>query len=92
MGRGLTAPTARVAAWGGLITALKESMPYIPRFDTVKVPPASSGGSIVWPRTFAISSLERRAISPRERSSASKSVGTTSASPAATTIPTFTRE
>jgi hypothetical protein len=29
------APTARMAAWGGLMTAIKWLIPYIPRFDTL---------------------------------------------------------
>src|SRR5437588_962702 len=32
-------PTARIVACGGLITAAKSLMPYIPRFDTALVPP-----------------------------------------------------
>ena len=43
-GRSTIDPTARIAAWGGLITAEKLVMPYIPRFETVNVPPESSGG------------------------------------------------
>ena len=39
-----TSPTARIAACGGLITASKRRMPYIPRLETVNVPPQSSAG------------------------------------------------
>src|SRR5262249_54231394 len=37
-----TAPTARIAACGGLSTAMNRSMPYIPRFEIVNVPPSRS--------------------------------------------------
>ena len=30
-------PTAKIAHWGGLIMALNSAMPYIPRFDILKV-------------------------------------------------------
>src|ERR687895_282792 len=50
-GRSAIAPTERIAAWGGLITALKFDTPYIPRLETVKVPPESSGGVTVPSRT-----------------------------------------
>ena len=33
------APTARIVAWGGLMTAEKCLMPNMPRFDTAEVPP-----------------------------------------------------
>ena len=33
------APTARMQDWGGLIMAVNEWMPYIPKFEIVKVPP-----------------------------------------------------
>jgi hypothetical protein len=45
-GRSVSSPTARIAAWGGLITAVKRLMPNMPRFETVKVPDDSSGGVI----------------------------------------------
>src|SRR5680860_1330217 len=50
-GRSSTAPTARIAACGGLITAEKPSIPYIPRLETVKVAPELSGA------TFTVSNL-----------------------------------
>src|SRR6478735_8344520 len=50
-GRSAIAPTARIAACGGLITAEKPSIPYIPRLETVNVAPESSGGVICPPRT-----------------------------------------
>ena len=54
-------------------------MPNMPRFETVKVPPDSSGGVIFPSRTFSASSRDRAAMSPRDLVSASKIVGTTSA-------------
>ena len=91
-GRSTIAPTARIAACGVLITALKLSIPYIPRLETVKVPPESSGG-VTWPsRTFCASARDSVAIWRRPFLSASKTVGTTSASRAATATPTLTRE
>eukprot|EP00978_Attheya_sp_CCMP212_P005269 scaffold11675_cov40-Attheya_sp.AAC.2 len=32
-------PTARMAAWGGLMTALNSSMPNMPKLEMQKVPP-----------------------------------------------------
>ncbi len=73
-------PTARMPAWGGLMTAEKLVTPYIPRLDTVKVPPDSSGGVIDPSRTRAASARASVAIWRRPLRSASKTVGTTSAS------------
>ena len=64
----------------------------MPRLETVKVPPESSGGVIVCSRTRAASARDSVAIWRRPLRSASKTVGTTSASRAATAIPTLTRE
>jgi hypothetical protein len=58
----------------------------------VNVPPLTSGGVILPSRTFSASSRAEREISPSDFWSASNTVGTTSASCAATAIPTFTRE
>ena len=91
-GRLRSDPTASSAACGGLITAVKRSIPYMPRFDTVNVPPDSSGGVIFWSRTFEASVCTVREISPSDFLSASNTVGTTSASFAATATPTLTRE
>ena len=38
------APTARMAALGGLMMALKRSTPIMPRLDTQKVPPVNWAG------------------------------------------------
>ena len=57
-GRSTIAPTARIAAWGGLITAEKLSIPNMPRLETVKVAPESSGGVIEPSRTFSASARD----------------------------------
>ena len=41
-----TSPTARIAACGWLITAVKRRTPNMPRLETVNVPSASSSGAI----------------------------------------------
>ena len=89
---GFIAPTARIAAWGGLITAMKWSIPNMPRLDTVNVPLESSGGVILPARTRSASARDSRAICPSDLRSASNTVGTTRASWPATATPTFTRE
>ena len=61
-------------------------------FETVNVPPDSSGGVTVFSLTFSITARASRAIWPSDFLSASKTVGTTSASCAATATPMFTRE
>ncbi|MCZ4588149.1 hypothetical protein O4328_31455 [Rhodococcus opacus] len=45
-GVGLAAPTARIAASGGLMMAVKWSIGYMPRLLMVKVPPVNSGAWI----------------------------------------------
>ena len=90
--RGSILPTARIAACGGLMTALNSVTPNMPRFETVKVPPESSGGVTALARTRSASVRVSRAISPSDLRSASNTVGTTSASWAATATPTLTRE
>src|SRR5690606_27650739 len=44
MGRWLMRPTARMAAWGGLMMGMNSSTRHMPRLVTVKVPPASRSG------------------------------------------------
>jgi len=90
-GCSVIAPTARIAACGGLMTAVKWVTPYMPRLETVKVPPPSSGGRIELSRTRSARARVVRAISPSDLVSASKTVGTTRASWPATATPTFTR-
>jgi len=46
------APTAKIAAWGGLITALKWSIPIIPRLEIEKVPPTNSAGVSLFSLAF----------------------------------------
>ena len=60
------APTARIAACGGLMTAVKWVTPYMPRFETVNVPPASSGGRTVLSRTRSARARVVRAMSPSD--------------------------
>ena len=74
------------------MTAWKLVTPNMPRFETVNVPPPSSGGVTTPARTRSASARDSRAISETALRSASKMVGTTSASSAATATPTFTRE
>ena len=57
----------------------------------MNVAPESSGGVIVLSRTFSASARVSREIWPSDLRSASNTVGTTSASSAATATPTFTR-
>ena len=84
-------PTPRIAACGELITGWKLVIAYMPRFETVKVPPESSGGVTVPSRTLPASARDSVAICRSPLRSASKIVGTTSASGAATAIPTLIR-
>src|SRR5918992_164963 len=87
--RGSAAPTARIAACGGLSTAMNCSTPYMPRFEIVNVPSARSScfsfPSRVRPtrsaRTFAISWIVSR--------SAPLTTGTIRPCGAATAMPTF---
>jgi hypothetical protein len=74
------------------MTATNSVTPNMPRFETVNVPPDSSGGVTAPARTRSASARPSRAISPSDFLSASKTVGTTSESCAATATPMFTRE
>ena len=62
------------------MTALNSVTPNMPRFETVNVPPESSGGVTALARTRSASARVSRAISPSDFLSASNTVGTTSAS------------
>src|SRR5262245_45534676 len=83
------APTARIAACGGLRTAVKISTPYMPRFEIVNVPSsrsscvslASRARSTSWPRSIASSTSDFR--------SASRITGTTRPRSVATARPTW---
>ena len=59
-GVGAIAPTARIAACGGLMTATKLWIPNMPRLDTVNVPDESSGGVIAPARTRSASARDSR--------------------------------
>ena len=74
------------------MTATKRLMPNMPRLETLNVPEESSGGVIAPARTRSASARASRAISPSDLESASKIVGTMSASWPATAMPTLTRE
>ena len=81
-----------MAAWGGLSTAVKRLIPNMPRLEMLNVPAASSGGVICPSRTRAARARASREIWPSDLTSASKIVGTTRASCAATAIPMLMRE
>ena len=55
--RSSPAPTARIVACGGLITAVKSLMPYMPRLDTAVVPPWYSSGLSLRARARAAKSF-----------------------------------
>src|SRR5262249_51279269 len=84
-----TAPTARIAACGGLSTAMNRSMPYIPRFEIVNVPPSRSPCCSLPARARSTRSARTFAISATLRRSAERMTGTTSPFGTATAMPTF---
>src|SRR5665213_2201963 len=57
--RSSPAPTARMVACGGLITAVKSLMPYMPRIDTADVPPWYSFGLSLRARARAAHAVVR---------------------------------
>ena len=59
------APTARIAALGGLIIAQNRSIPIIPRFETQKVPPVNSSGASFLSRALLPSALASVLIAKR---------------------------
>lgn len=61
-GRAVAGPTARITAWGGLITASQRSMPYMPRLLIVKVPPLISSTESFRSRAFSARSWARLAM------------------------------
>ena len=75
-------------ACGGLMTAMKESTPYMPRLDTVTEPPVYSSGLSALRRARSASSLASAAITDRDFPSASRMTGVMSPSSMATAIPT----
>src|SRR5215210_8039188 len=68
-GRGVISPTARIAACGGLITAVKRLIPNIPRLETLNVPDESSGGAhaLVQRARVARDLAERLAVGVEDR-------------------------
>src|SRR4051794_8141292 len=83
------APTARIAACGGLITATNCSMPNMPRFEIVNVPSSRSCVVSLFSRARPTISPRAFAISARDCRSTERNTGTTSPCGAATAIPTF---
>ena len=74
-----------------MITGLIAVIPYMPRFETVNVAPESSAG-VIFPESHPLGEPRvSRAIAPSDLVSASYTVGTISASSAATAKPTLTR-
>lgn len=65
-------PTARIAAWGGLIMAAKVLMPNMPKLLMVKVPPWYSSGASFLARAFSTRPL----TSLRERNNAGRRLST----------------
>src|SRR5277367_240987 len=63
--RGLSEPTDKIAAWGGLMIAVKAVTPNMPRLETVNVPPPSSGGVIDASRTRSPSARVARDLTQR---------------------------
>mmetsp|Transcript_31972 Transcript_31972/g.94043 ORF Transcript_31972/g.94043 Transcript_31972/m.94043 type:complete len:211 (+) Transcript_31972:52-684(+) len=58
-------PTARMAAWGGLITAENSAMPNMPRLEMQKVPPWYSSGASFPSRARVAKSFTEADISDR---------------------------
>ena len=69
------APTARIAAWGGLTIEVKWLTPYMPRLETEKLPPWYSSGFSLPSRARPASSFISLAICARPLLSASKIIG-----------------
>src|ERR671936_160712 len=83
------APTARIAACGGLRTATNCSTPYMPRFEIVKVPPSRSSCRSLFSRARVTMSARAAASSAIVRRSAWWMTGTTRPASIATAMPTF---
>ena len=84
------APTARIAAWGGLITAMNESMPYMPRLLTVSEPPVYSAGLSERLRARSARSRASAEMADSPFLSASRMMGVMRPSSIATAMPTST--
>ena len=83
------APTARIAACGGLSTATNCSIPNMPRFEIVNVPSSRSCAVSLLSRARPTTSPRAPATSASESRSTERTTGTTSPCGAATAIPTF---
>src|SRR5579862_5115671 len=81
------APTARIAACGGLRTAMNCSTPNMPRFEIVKVPPSRSRAVSLLSRARPTTSPRADASSASDSRSTLRTTGTTSPCGAATAIP-----
>src|SRR3954469_25988462 len=75
--RSSVAPTATIAACGGVSTAVKLSTAYMPRFEIVKVPPSRSSARSFASRARPTRSARAPAISVSESRSAPRITGTT---------------
>ena len=89
-GRGSPAPTARMAAWGGLTMALNSRTPNMPRFEIENVPPRYSSGRSPPLRARAARSFISAEISPRPLRSALRTTGAINPPPVATATETST--
>src|ERR1043165_673961 len=73
--RSSPAPTARIVDCGGLITAVKSLMPYMPKLDTDDVPPWYSCGLSLRPRARATRSLTSFEVAESDFVSALRTMG-----------------
>src|SRR5699024_10077943 len=89
-GSSTAAPTARIAASGGLMMAVKSSIPYIPRLLIENVPPVNSSGCSLPDFARSARSRDSRPIWLTLLWSASVITGTISPLSKATAIPMLT--
>lgn len=68
-------PTARIAAWGGLITAVNSVIPYIPRFEMQNDPPLYSLSLSLPVCALLASDFTSDEIWPRFLKSACRTIG-----------------
>src|SRR6266446_5675706 len=85
-GRCSPAPTARMPPCGGLITAAKSLMPYMPRLEIEKVPPWNSVSLSLPERARAARSFISAAMVPTPFCSACLMIGVMSPSSSATAM------
>ena len=89
-GTARTVPTARIAACGGFTTAAKCDTGYMPRFDTVNVPPRRSSAANFPARARSTSPRTCATSAPSGWRSQSRTTGTTRPSSVAVARPTWT--